>query len=518
MLPPVTPTSTPPAGRLPVLAAIDVGTNAVRLEVARLLPDGSLEVLHEERDPVRPGEGVFATGALPEEVADRLVATLRRYATLCRRFHATARAVATSALREARNRDAVVGRVRREAGLELEVISGPEEARLICLGVLQGKSARERSLVVDIGGGSTEVALATGEQPSALWSVPVGSVRLSDLFGAAGKVGARKLGLMREYVHEALLEALPPRSRMLPRGESPRTVLGSSGTIQALVRYAGGEGAGQATREQLTHAVERLAALSSTQRHRHFDPKRAEIIVGGAVVLEQVMQHLRLPAIAAVDRGLRDGLLRDLARRSDASWEDASVTDAALAWVRRLDVGERHAQQVSRLALALFDGLRKLHGLPASARPLLELSALLHDVGYAVSLRSHHKHGAYLIRHADLPGLTDHDRLLCALVARFHRRSAPERTHPDLAGLPAAEVRLVQRLSTLLRVADTLDRSHHQAVRELSVRMRGARAMARLQSAQPLDLELWELEREQPLFRRIFGCALEVTVDRTDAR
>ncbi len=154
-----------------ILAAIDVGTNAVRLELARVLPDGALETLHQERDPVRPGEGLFKTGVIKREVADRLMSTLRRYAALCRRYGARVRAVATSAMREARNRDELVRRARREAQLNLEVVSGREEARLICLGVLHGKPPLKRSLLIDIGGGSTEIVYAFGEHPRELWSL-----------------------------------------------------------------------------------------------------------------------------------------------------------------------------------------------------------------------------------------------------------------------------------------------------------------------------------------------------------
>ena len=189
-------------GRDRILAAIDVGTNAVRLEIARALPDGSLERLHQERDPVRPGEGVFATGAIQRPVADRLLATLRRYAALCRRHRARIRAVATSAVREARNRDEIVRRVRDEAGIELEVVSGREEARLICLGVLAGRAPRARSLVLDIGGGSTEVAPAVGEKATGLYSVGVGAVRLTEIFGSSSRVSPERLAVMR---------ATPPR-------------------------------------------------------------------------------------------------------------------------------------------------------------------------------------------------------------------------------------------------------------------------------------------------------------------
>ncbi len=204
----------------PVLAAIDVGTNAVRLELARRLANGSLESLHSERDPVRPGEGVFRTGAIPREVADRLLSTLRRYGALCRRYHADVRAVATSALREAKNRDEIVRRARDEAGLRLEVISGMEEARLTTLGVLRGKPPSARSLCVDIGGGSTEVAAATGENPTAMWSVALGAVRLTELFGTSRGVTGKQLKLIRGFASEALTESLPaasPHAAQRPR-------------------------------------------------------------------------------------------------------------------------------------------------------------------------------------------------------------------------------------------------------------------------------------------------------------
>lgn len=491
------------------LAAIDVGTNAVRLEIARPLPDGSLELLHQERDPVRPGEGVFATGSLPATTADRLLATLRRYGALARRFHARVRAVATSAVREARNRDEVVQRARDEAGIELEVISGREEARLIALGVLHGQAPGSRSLVIDIGGGSTEVIDARGERPDSLWSVGVGAVRLTELFESSGKVGERKLELLRSFAAEAFREALPS-----PGKDLPRAALGSSGTIQALVAFAAPRGSTHATAAQLSRAVEKLAAMRPEQRRRVLDPKRAEIIVAGAVVLESVMRHLRVQSVAAVDRGLRDGLLVDLLRRARPGADDTSLRAAALALGHRFGVDEGHALQVDRLALALFDQLARLHALPASTRPLLETAALLHDVGNAVSYRNHHKHSAYLIQHADLPGLTDAERALAALVARFHRRSPPERKHAALEGLGPADYKLIRRLSTLLRIADSLDRSHQQPVRAVTASERRGAVELRIASPEPLDLELWDLEHEQGLFQKVFGKPLEVVVAR----
>lgn len=494
-----------------VLAAIDVGTNAVRLELARVGTDGMLEVLHQERDPIRPGEGVFKTGEIAKPVADRLVATMRRYAALCRRHHALVKAVATSAVREARNREEIVARVQREAGITLEAISGKEEARLICLGVLQGRSRDKRAVLIDIGGGSTEVVTAEGERPTNLWSLQLGAVRVTDLFSASGKVTPQQLRLMRKHASEVANKMLPRRMNGLPK-----MALGSSGTINAVVAFAAEEGAAHVKVGALSQAVEQLAAMTPSQRRKHFDAQRADIVLGGAVVLEMVTRHLKLDAVAAVSRGLRDGILVDLLRRSDAAYEDRDLPETALAMARRFGTDEPHTRKVRALALSLFDQLAKLHKLPINTRPYLEVAAVLHDIGNAVSYERHHKHSYYLIHHADLPGLTDRERELVARIARYHRRADPEVGHSGMAGLEPNEVRVVRRLATLLRVADALDRSHRQPVEELVIRSQPAAITLKLHPSADgaLDLELWNVEKERALFKRVFGKQLNVAVAR----
>jgi exopolyphosphatase/guanosine-5'-triphosphate,3'-diphosphate pyrophosphatase len=491
-----------------ILAAIDVGTNAVRLEIARPLPDGTLETLHQERDPVRPGEGVFSGGTIAKPVADRLISTLRRYAALCRRYRARVRAVATAAVREARNRDEIVRRALDEAGLNLEVVSGREEARLICLGVLDGRPPSARSLLVDIGGGSTEVATGQGDKPTSLYSVAVGAVRLTEIFGSSGKVSKERLEVMRSYAAEAFRESLP---RRLP---GPRVAIGSSGTINSIV--GAGTDSKRLTLHRLERMVEQLAGLSLAERRKQFEPRRAEIIVAGGVILEACMRHLRLEAISAVGTGLRNGVLRDLARRSPAAAAAAAEgrTEAVLALGARFGFDERHARQVTRLSLALFDQLASLHRLPASARGLLEAAALLHDVGHAVSPQRHHKHTFYLIANADVAGFSDQERQMVALVARYHRRSPPESGRPDLKDLPPGQLLVLRRLVALLRVADALDRSHSQHVQTVraSVPDGRVRVVARTRSA--IDLELWDVARESAYFRQAMGRRLEVVTSR----
>jgi exopolyphosphatase/guanosine-5'-triphosphate,3'-diphosphate pyrophosphatase len=479
-----------------IIGAIDVGTNAVRLEIARVHPDGSLETLHQERDPIRPGEGVFLTGRIAPEVEDRLLTTMRRYAALCRRYHAHVRAVATSAVREAKNGRDVVRRVRVAAGLELEVVSGREEARLICLGVLQGRPAGARSILLDIGGGSTEVATAVGERPADLWSVPLGAVRLTQIFATSGRVTEARLAALRSFAAEAFREAVPPlRARRV-------NALGSSGTIEAVVGFAAENK--RATRKEIGRAVEELAEMSVVERRRRFDSRRAEVIVAGAAVLEAAMRHLDLGAITAVGTGLRNGILVELSRRDDAR-PDGETAEVVLALGRRFQFDESHATQVARLALDLHDRLAPVHRLPPRARRILHAAALLHDVGHAVSVHSHHKHTYYLVANADLPGFTDRERELVATVARYHRRSRPGRGRRDLDGLSASELGLVRKLVAILRVADALDRSHQQPVRDVAAGVKDGAVTLRLAARGPLDLELWDAAREAGFFQRVFA-------------
>jgi exopolyphosphatase/guanosine-5'-triphosphate,3'-diphosphate pyrophosphatase len=492
-----------------VLAAIDVGTNSVKLELARPLPNGSFETLHEERDPVRPGEGVFKTGWISADVADRLLSTLRRYGALCRRFRARVRAVATSAVREAKNKNEIIERVRREAGLSLEVVSGREEARLICLGVLHGRPARAGALCIDIGGGSTEVASAVGERPTNLWSISLGAVRLTELFDSSGRIHGRQLEQMREYAQEAVSNRLP----VLPK-RLPRHALGSSGTIKAVISFAAPEGTAHVGSGHLTRAIGQLIEMGPEGRRKRFEPRRADIIVAGAVILEALALHLKLESITAVDRGLRDGILVDLMRRRTASQGDGWVMQAAEALGRRFQFDEAHGRQAARISLALFDALRPVHGLPLATRSFLEVAALLHDIGNSVSYAKHHRHTYYLINNADIPGLADREREIVACIARFHRRSLPDTGHPDLANLTRAEAQQVRKLATLLRVADSLDRGHHQPVQALSVSSRRQNTLLHLDVGGHIDLELWDFEREAKVFKDVFGRTLSLRLRR----
>ncbi len=492
-----------------VLGAIDVGSNAIRLKLVRLGDDGAFEPVHQERDPVRPGEGIWETGLMADDVVDRLATALSRYADLCRAHGARhVRAVATSAVRDARNKNDVVERVRRECGLELEVISGTEEARLISLGVLRGLPARARSLLFDIGGGSTEIAVGVGEEPTALWSVPIGAVRLSEIVHAGPKLTREQLVGMRRYAQRIVAEAVPATIK-----GAPTHAIGSSGTIRAICTFASPPGSGHATRESLSRAVEELAVLSPTERRKRFDAHRAEVIVAGAVVLESLAHHLRIESITAVDGGLKEGLLVDLVRRGAQRRTDPLLSEAVVAAGRRFGFDEAHALHTRDLALALFDQLKQVHELPPDCRLILEVAAVLHDVGTSVSRSRHHKHSHYLIHNMDLPGISDREREIAALVARFHRRSPPAKDHEALLHLDALEQRVLRALVTLLRIADGADHSRQQPVASVDVRVLGPVAHLRLHRRKGRAIEPWDHEIERALFRAAFGKRLEIDVD-----
>jgi exopolyphosphatase/guanosine-5'-triphosphate,3'-diphosphate pyrophosphatase len=305
---------------------------------------------------------------------------------------------------------------------------------------------------------------------------------------------------------EAVQDSLPAGIRGFPR-----VALGSSGSIRAVVAFAAAEGTAHATAEQIARAVDKLARMSPDERHQRFDTRRADVIVGGAVILEALAHHLSLHAVTAVDRGLRHGVLVDLVRRRFRDASDSSLLDAARALGRRFFFDEAHALQVTRLALTIFDELAALHRLPMAVRPYLEVASVLHDIGHAVSYQKHHRHTEYLVRNGDIPGLADRERDIAARIARFHRRSQPDLHHPGMEGLAAGEARYVRKLATMLRVADALDRSHAQPIGKIRATLNRGRVVLHLFTNGIADLELWDVEHENHLFRRVFGVPLVIT-------
>jgi exopolyphosphatase/guanosine-5'-triphosphate,3'-diphosphate pyrophosphatase len=288
--------------------------------------------------------------------------------------------------------------------------------------------------------------------------------------------------------------------------------------VRAVCAFAAPPGAAHATREHLSRAVEELVALSPTERRKRFDTQRAEVVIAGAVILESVAHHLRLGSVTAVDGGLKEGLLVDLVKRAKQRKTDPLLSEAVVAAGRRFSFDEPHALHTRDLALSLFDQLEEVHNLPNDCRLILEVASVLHDVGNLVSRSRHHKHSLYLIHNMDLPGISDRERELSALVARFHRRSAPDRNHPALAHLDAIEKRVVRGLVTLLRIADGADHSRQQPMVSVEARVVGASVRVRFRQRRAKAADPWDHEVERALFRSCFGKRLDIEGDPVRAR
>jgi len=466
-----------PPGAPTTLAAIDVGTNSLHLVVARVTEGGRFEVIEREKEPVRLGSGPGDMKRMDTAAMDRGVAALDRMRKVAAIWGAPVRAVATSAVREADNRDEFVRRAHTEAGVDVEVISGVEEARLIHLGVLQALPVYDRRILLcDIGGGSTELVLGHRGEVLGSRSLKLGHLRLTDRFFTGERIRTRDVSAARAFVRSALA---PFVHEVEHHGFEVMT--GSSGTIEALMQLAQPDlrvtNAATFTRRQLADVIERLLAADTVAERRELagmDPARADVIVAGAVICEQVMDTLGASDVTVSDYALREGVLLDTLARTGGGPVLHHLRDVSRRGVAALaalcDDEPEHSAQVARLATQLFDASAVVHGLDEPCREYLEAGALLANVGLFVSHSRHHLHSYYVIRNSErLVGLTDTEIEIIALLARYHRKSSPKETHPEYARLAPPERGIVTVLSGLLRVAIGLDRGHEANVEAVSV-------------------------------------------------
>lgn len=466
-----------------VRAAIDLGTNSFHLVIARVDEDGQFDVLDKVKEVVRLGSGAGEMRLLTPEAIERGLAALGRFRRIADSQGATIDAVATSALREATNRDEFVARARDEVGIEVEVVSGAEEARLIHLGVLQSLPVfDERILVVDIGGGSTELVVGEGTDVLLARSLKLGAIRLTDRFFPDGRAKRKAVAACRAYVRSFLAPAIADIAPYSPFG-----AIGSSGTIVTMARIiaaaegrdpgavAGGD---RFSTESLGTAVATILGHKTADSRADIeglDDRRRDIIPAGAILLQEILGLLGIEEMTVSDAALREGILIDRAARRDAPGVAQHLSDIRQRSVMRMaetfheDLG--HIGRSTDLALQLFDGLQSRHELTSADRHLLEAAGLLHNVGLFISHAAHHRHSYYVIRHTDqLVGFSDHEVELIALIARYHRKSAPKPAHSEFQALPAADQQRVRLLAGMLRVGIALDRTRRQVVEKVTVR------------------------------------------------
>jgi len=506
-------------------AAIDVGTNSIHMVVVSVDPQtGGFNILAREKDRVRLGEGSGDMKTLSVPAMERGVAAMKRFGTIAERFGAPVTAVATSAVREAANRDLFIRRIARETGIRLAIVSGLEEARLIYLGVLQALPVINRQiLLVDLGGGSTE--FLAGKRRRVLYdnSLKIGAIRITERFFPGGVVSRRSLRECREY----LRGLLTPVRRDLKKFRFETTV-GTSGTLinmANIVRCGGGDPPLASynsytidARDLLDAAGQILGTPKPAGRLRipGLDPTRNDIIAGGAVIIEQVVRELKIPSVTVSEFALREGIIRDVAERSVFHTGTPGLHDIRLASVRHLAKklqNERdHAEHVAYLALSLFDQTASLHRGDRRDRELLEAAAILHEVGLFISHEKHHQHSYYLIRNAELLGFTEDEKEIIANVARYHRKSHPRLKHEAFGLLAEGSRKTVRTLSAILRIADGLDRTHRRAVKGVRVRVtrNAVTIRATVKRGGDVELEIWGANQKKELFETEFGRKVEI--------
>jgi exopolyphosphatase/guanosine-5'-triphosphate,3'-diphosphate pyrophosphatase len=500
------------------IAAIDIGTNSVHMIVVRVRPDLSFEVIDREKAMVRLGAGGLDGKALTSEAMSAALQALSKFKRLAE-SHSVDKilAAATSATREARNGGEFLARIEAETGIRPRVITGAEEARLIHLAAVYGVDVGSaRAVVIDIGGGSTEITLGTATSTQGAKSFKIGVIRLTERFVKSDPLSGRDEQKLTKHV----LSEIDRHCEQITAAGFDR-VIGTSGTILSLgtVATAIAEGAVPSELRNLrvpAKHIRRLrkevVALSLAQRLTipGLDPRRADLIVAGAVLLDAILRRLGAEDITLCDLALREGLVLDYIRRNSKHIEHVDT----IPDVRRrsaLELGERcnfyaeHAQQVVRLALAIFDQTRAVHGLTDREREWLEFAALLHDIGSLISYERHHRHSYYLIRNGDLRGFDPDEIEVIALVARYHRRGTPKRSHEEYSRLPAPFRKTVRTLASILRVAESLDRSHTQTISGLDFRDRGDDALLQVHTTGDAELEVWATNRHLQPFERLLG-------------
>ena len=498
------------------LAAIDVGSNSIRLVVAEYDHASGLTIIEDVKEQPRLAAGVATSGELDDVAMEHAIQALRRMLDLCQRRKVTRiRAVATAAVREAGNGQAFLDHIDEQLGLRLEIIDGATEAALSYSSVAHHFPLEDtKVLVADIGGGSLELIGAVDGLVEFADSLPFGAVRLTDLFLSDEDHVHRRIKKLRKHVRRALREVLPSPRRQW----SGATVIGSGGTFTNLGRMAAARrgipleepvhGLEVSTAE-VEHLLERLSNMPQEERAQvpGLNPSRADIILAGLAVTTELLARIDARGVVVSAFGLREGLLLDM-----AGAEAIPASDDPMLLVRefaqRSGADRGHAEQVRVLALKLFDTLAGPLGATPKEAALLEAAAILHDVGQLVNYKNHHKHTFQLVLHAERLNLRAEDRLLVAHICRYHRKGAPSRKHAEFAALGPEQRAVVRRMSSLLRVADGLDRGGSATVADLSTTLGADDLVIAVTPREPstdLSLECWSAERKSNLLGKLLA-------------
>ncbi|QDT70296.1 Exopolyphosphatase [Planctomycetes bacterium MalM25] len=515
--PPTRPTKQPAGeaanGTADRLAAIDIGSNSVRIVVARAV-DAGYQVLDEERENTRLATSLAKTGELSPEAIEATLAALRSFVTLARGHGvATMRAIATSAVRDADNGEAFCQRVEDEIGLRVEVIPPQEEGRLSFLSVARAFDVTDKPIAVaDIGGGSTEIVLAANGVMEEVYATRLGAVRVAEACGLTGRCPGHKLERAANHIDSELKR----HARKPPL--APAMVYGAGGTFTALASILmAKEGAGETTvrgyrvnRAQVRHLVSDLSRMTYDERCKvpGLNPRRADIIVAGLLVIERLLRHFYTNEVQVHTGGVRDGLLLTMVEETHSGGQPVSAAqrrEAVERFAERCDADLPHARQVAWIAGRLLEELSEPFGLPLDDKPLIEAAALLSNVGYLINFDGHHKHSYHLIINSCLPGFERDELRVVANVARYHRGARPKQKHKPYAALSGEDQERVAKMAAILRVALALDRTHQQQVNGIDVNVTKRSIEITIRTTGDAEVDLWAARRKVDLFERVFG-------------
>ena len=502
------------------ISAIDIGSNSIRQTIADVSPTGVIRVVDEMKAAPRLGAGLLETGALSEIAIQNALSTLSRMATLANQLGVKrTEVVATSAVREATNGEEFLKLVRAETGLRVRVLRGEDEARLSFRSALAHFDlAVGRAVVMDIGGGSLELALSADGLVDRLISLPLGAIRATEGFLGAGqkKKGMRKL---RKHVRDELRRHLSARHWHAAR------IICSGGTFTSLASiYLARIGMESAKtvhgtvipRVELEHIVDMLHSMSPDERQAvpGLSAARSDIILGGLAVAAEVAARVEAKDLVVSGYGIREGILLEAAHVAPSPADPGEARERSVRELaERSHYEEQHSKHVQKLALQLFDSIGQRLGCVPDDRRLLSDAALLHDIGYHISYDKHNKHSYHLIEHAELLGVTPAEQILIANVARYHRGAEPRKKHTNYGGLERSMRQTIKRLGAILRVADGFDRGHASAVAEIKVRWmdRALRLTAvPVRQSSNLRLELWGASRKSNLLAEVAGVPVEI--------
>ena len=531
---------TQPSKQHRIIAAIDLGTNSLHMVVVKIDPTlPAFSIIAREKETVRLGDRNLTTGELKPEIIEKAIAALGRFQEVAKTINAeTIIAVATSAVREAPNGKDFLHTIETELGLSVNLISGQEEARRIYLGVLSGMEFNNQPhMIIDIGGGSTELILGDSQQARTLTSTKVGAVRLTSELITTDPISNTEFQYLQAYAHGMLERSVEEILANLESGESPRLV-GTAGTIETLAMIHAREKSGvipstlngyQFSLKDLQELVNRLRKLSNSERAEipGMPEKRPEVILAGAVILQEAMTLLGSESVTVCERSLREGVIVDWMLThgliEDKLRYQSSVRERnVLKLADKYHINLEYSDRVAKFAESLFDQTQgTLHHWGTDERQMLWAAAILHNCGHYISHSSHHKHSYYLIRNGELLGYTETEIEIIANLARYHRKSPPKKKHENYQSLLTKQQRqIVSQLSAILRLAVALDRRQIGAVAQVQCEYYSQLHQVNLlifptQLDDDCDLELWSLNYKKGVFEEEFGVKLVASLEKS---